>query len=138
MICSGASVFASLAGEHQRAIELAKKGVELDAEALYPLLELAQAYGHAGEIDKMAPLLGKVQSNSNYQCLYETAVTYLLMNNIDETFKQLNLAVNYRSNCLVFTRSDLRLFPIRQDPRFDWLLIRIGLDDQSVQKYSQF
>jgi DNA-binding winged helix-turn-helix (wHTH) protein/TolB-like protein/tetratricopeptide (TPR) repeat protein len=138
MIYSGASVSASLAGDHNKAIELAKKGIELDAEASYPLLALAQAYGHSGEIDKMAPLLTKAQSNKSYQCPYETAITYLLMNNIDETFKQLNLAVNYRSNCLVFTRNDLRLLPIRQDPRFAALLIRIGLDDNSVQKYSQY
>jgi tetratricopeptide (TPR) repeat protein len=137
MIYSGASVSASLAGDHQRAIELAKRGIELDFEASYPLLALAQAYGHSGEIDKMAPLLAKAQRNTSYQCPYETAVTYLLMNDIEETFKQLNEAVNYRSNCLVFTRNDLRLLPIRQDPRFDSLLIRIGLDDQSVQKYSQ-
>jgi hypothetical protein len=39
---------------------------------------------------------------------------------------------------LVFTRNDLRLLPIRQDPRFDSLLIRIGLDDQSVQKYLRY
>jgi len=137
MIYSGASVSASLAGDHQRAIELAKKGIELDSEASYPLLALAQAYGHSGEIDKMAPLLVKAQSNTSYQCPYETAVAYILMNNIDETFKQLNEAVTNRSNCLVFTRNDLRLLPIRADPRFDSLLIRIGLDDQSVQKYLQ-
>jgi DNA-binding winged helix-turn-helix (wHTH) protein/TolB-like protein/tetratricopeptide (TPR) repeat protein len=138
MIYSGASVSASLAGDHKGAIELAKKGIELDVEASYPLLALAQAYGHAGEVDKMTPLLTKTQSNKSYQCPYETAVTHLLMNNIDETFKQLNQAVNYRSNCLVFTRHDLRLLPIRQDPRFAALLIRIGLDDNSVQKYSQY
>lgn len=138
MIYSGASVSASLAGDHQSAINLAKKGVELDAEASYPLLALAQAYGHGGQIDKMAPLLIKAQNNTSYQCPYETAVTYLLMHDIDETFKQLNQAVSYRSNCLVFTRNDLRLLPIRQDPRFDSLLIRIGLDDNSVQKYSLY
>jgi DNA-binding winged helix-turn-helix (wHTH) protein/TolB-like protein/Tfp pilus assembly protein PilF len=137
MIYSGASVSASLAGDHHRAIELAKNGIELDSEASYPLLALAQAYGHSGDIDKMAPLLVKAQSNTSYQCPYETAVAYILMNNIDETFKQLNEAVTYRSNCLVFTRNDLRLLPIREDPRFDSLLIRIGLDDQSVQKYLQ-
>ena len=138
MIYSGASVSASLAGDHKRAINLAQKGIALDAEASYPLLALAQAYGHGGEIDKMTPLLAKAQSNSSYQCPYETAVTYLLMNEIDETFKQLNQAVSYRSNCLVFTRNDLRLLPIREDPRFAALLTRIGLDDHSVRKYSQY
>ena len=138
MIYSGASVSASLTGDHQRAIKLAEKGIKLDAHASYPLLALAQAYGHAGEVDKIAPLLVKAESNNSYQCPYETAVTYLLMNNIEETFKQLNLAVSYRSNCLVFTRNDPRLLSIRQDPRFAALLIRIGLDDKSIQKYSQY
>jgi tetratricopeptide (TPR) repeat protein len=138
MIYSGASVSASLAGDHNKAIALAKKGIELDADASYPLLALAQAYGHADKIDQMEPLLIEAQSSKSYQCPYETAVTYLLMNNIDEAFKQLNQAVTYRSNCLVFTRNDLRLLPIRQDPRFAALLLRLGLDDSSVQKYSQF
>ena len=138
MIYSGASVSASLAGDHNRAINLAIKGIELDAEASYPLLALAQAYGYGGKINKIPALLTKAQSNKSYQCTYETAVTYLLMNNLDEAFNQLNQAVSYRSNCLVFTRNDLRLLPIRQDPRFTALLIRIGLDDNSVNKYSQY
>ncbi|MDO6446247.1 winged helix-turn-helix domain-containing protein [Colwellia sp. 1_MG-2023] len=138
ILYSGASVSASLKGEHQRAIKLAKKGIMLDKDASYPLLALAQAYGHAGEVDKIPPLLQQAQASLNYQCPYETAITYLLINNIEETFKQLNLAVNYRSNCLVFTRNDLRLNPIRKDPRFTALLVRLGLDNKSIEKYSRY
>ena len=49
LIFSSASMTASLVGEHQRAISLAKRGIQLDSGASYPLLALAQAYGHAGK-----------------------------------------------------------------------------------------
>jgi len=137
LIFSSASMTASLSGEHKRAISLAQKGVELDAGISYPLLALAQAYGHAGEIEKIPELLRKVESFDSYLCDYETAVTYLLMDDLDKTFEHLNKAITYRSNCLIFTRNDPRLESLRKDSRYFAVLTRIGLDDQSVSRYSR-
>ncbi|MEP1743903.1 MAG: winged helix-turn-helix domain-containing protein [Kangiellaceae bacterium] len=137
IIYSGASVSASIAGEHLRAIELAKRGIELDSGGTYPLLALAQAYGYAEQLDKVMPLLLKVEQDERYVCPYETAVTYLLLDDKDKTFDLLNQAVKYRSNCLVFTKNDPRLRPLHELSKFDALLTRIGLDGPSVSRYKR-
>lgn len=137
MLFSGASVSASLAKQHQRAIRLAKQGVQLDSGAAYPILALAQAYGHANQTDRIPTLIEKAKNYEGYLCPYETAITYLLIDEIDKAFEQFNEAVEYRSNCLVFTRHDLRLTSIRNDPRYLALLTRVGLDDKSIKAYSK-
>ncbi len=137
MIFSGASVSASLAGDHARAIALAEKGANLEVDSPYPLLALAQAYGYAGQTEKIFPLLVQAKKSKTYLCKYETAVTHLILNDLDKVFENLNQAVSDRSNCLVFTRFDPRLEPIRNDNRYKALLVRIGLDDKSINKYSR-
>ncbi|GAC16505.1 winged helix-turn-helix domain-containing protein [Aliiglaciecola lipolytica] len=137
MIYSGASVTASLSKQHSRAISLAQNGVQLDPESPYAYLALAQAYGFANQVDKIPALLEKAEKLNSYVCPYESAVNYILLEDYERAFAHLNDAVESRSNCLVFTRNDLRLTPIRQDPRFSALLIRIGLDDASIAKYAR-
>lgn len=137
LIYSGASVSASIAGDHKRAISLAKKGVLLDSGSPYSLLALAQTYGHAGELDKIPPLLDKAERADSYLCPYETAITYLLINQPNKAFELFNDAVNFRSNCLVFTRNDPRLKSVKNDPRFLALLTRVGLDNDTVVNYSR-
>ncbi len=134
---SGASVTASLRGEHQRAIYLAKKGLELESNYPFALLALAQALGSAGQLEEVPELILKAKSLNAYTCPYETAVNYILLNDYDQAFSLFNDAVSSRSNCLVFTRYDLRLSAIRQDPRYNDLLMRIGLDDTSISRYSK-
>ncbi len=70
-------------------------------------------------------------------CDYETAITYLMMDNLDKTFEHLNKAVSYRSNCLIFTRNDPRLKSIRKDQRYLAILTRVGLDELSVKNYAR-
>ncbi len=135
IIYSGASVSASIAGNHQRAISLAQKGIELDSGGTYPLLALAQAYGHANQIEKIPKLLQVVELDSRYVCPYEKAITYLFIDEQDKAFELLNQAVLSRSNCLVFTRFDPRLVAIRDTESFVALLTRVGLDDESLSRY---
>lgn len=134
---SGASVTASLRGEHQRAIALAKKGVEIEPDYPFALLALAQALGHAGQLEEVPALIAKASNLNAYTCPYETAINYILLDDVDLAFSFFDEAVKSRSNCLVFTRYDLRLTSIRNDPRYSQLLIRVGLDDASLSKYSR-
>ena len=135
MIFSGASVSASLSGDHRKALALAKEGVRLETESPYPLLALAQAYGYAGQTEEVLPLLKQAEMFDTYLCRYENAITHLILDDLDKTFEYLNKAVADRSNCLVFTRNDPRLEPIRSDKRYQALLMRIGLDDRSLEQY---
>jgi tetratricopeptide (TPR) repeat protein len=134
MIYSGASVSASLAGDHAGAVALAQKGVELGSGSPYSLLALAQTYGHLGDSDKAEPLIAKAMQDEAYLCLYELAISNLLMGDIDDAFLNFNRAVSARSNCLIFTRNDPRLADIRLDSRYKALLTRVGLNDESIRK----
>ena len=137
MIYSGASVTASIAKQYPRAITLAKEGVKLDPQSAFAYLALAQAFGWAGQTEKIQPLLDKANNLNSYICPYESAVNYILLNNKEKAFEHLNDAVEARSNCLVFTRNDPRLQPLRDDPRFNALLTRIGLDSHAIRNYSR-
>lgn len=137
MIYSGASVSASMANQHQRAISLAQKGLALDPKSPYAYLALAQTYGYAGQKDKILGYIEQAKNLNRYMCPYETAINYLLLEQFDDAFAQMDEAINARSNCLVFTRNDSRLNVIKQDPRYQTLLIRIGLDNTSVKLYTK-
>jgi len=135
VVYTGGAVAASLAGDHERAIELAIEGARLDENSPIALITLAQIYGAAGQTDKVLPLLEEAGRSGEYMCPYESAVTWLLLGDLEKVFDLLDDAVEYRSNCMIFLRGDPRLEPIRDDPRYDTLLARVGLDDTALAGY---
>jgi len=135
VVFTNASLVMSVAGQHDRAIALAEKGVLLDSRAPLSLLVLAQVYGVAGQMDEVRPLLAEVNASEDYVCPYETATVHILLDEVNRAFELMDDAVEFRSNCLIFTRYDPRLEPVRSDPRFTTLLAEIGLDDESVRAY---
>ncbi len=135
MIYSGASVSAAIAGDYEKAITLAKKGVLLDTGSSFSLLSLAQAYGFAGEIEKIHPLLQQVDEFSGYTCPYESAIVYAQLGQLDRAFELLNEAIEYRSNCLVFILNDPRMKLLRNDLRFTSILTRVGLDEEAIKNH---
>lgn len=135
MIYSCASVSASLTGQHQYSISLAQQGVSRSPNAPYAYLALAQAYGYAGQTEKIPELIAQAQSLNKYMCPYETAINHIILGEINTAFSLFERAVESRSNCLLFARNDLRLLPIKNDPRYQALLTRIGLDDASINQY---
>lgn len=137
VVFTGGGVVASLAGDHERAIELATKGARLDEDAPLALITLAQVYGAAGQRDKVVPLLEEAERSGEYMCPYESAVAYVGLGDTDRVFDLLDDAVEYRSNCLIFLRNDPRLEPIRHDPRYETLLTRVGLDDTALAGYER-
>lgn len=137
LVYSGAGITASLAGEHERAIALGERGVELEPNAPIALITLAQLYGAAGQAEKVMPLLEQAEAIGGYMCPYETAVAWLTLGEFDRVFALLDDAVAYRSNCLVFLRSDPRMAPLKNDPRYTALLARVGLDDTAIAGYDR-
>jgi len=135
VVYTGGAVAASLAGDHERAIDLATRGARLDENSPIALITLAQIYGAAGQTDKILPLLEEAGRSGEYMCPYESAVALLPLGDMERVFDLLDDAVEYRSNCLIFLRSDPRLEPIRDDPRYDTLLTRVGLDDTALAGY---
>jgi DNA-binding winged helix-turn-helix (wHTH) protein/TolB-like protein/Tfp pilus assembly protein PilF len=135
-IFSGAGVGAYIAGDFARAVRLAERGAELDGSPV-ALIMLAQAYGYAGQKEKVIPLLEKAASAGTYTCPYESAAAYLSIDDKERAISLLDEAVEKRSNCLMFLRNDPRLEPIRQHPHFAVLLNRVGLDDTAVGSYKR-
>ncbi len=136
MVFSGAGVGAYIAGDYERAVQLAERGAELDGSPV-AMIMLAQAYGYAGQKEKVLPLLEKAASAGTYVCPYESAAAYLSIGDKERAMTLLDEAVAKRSNCLIFLRNDPRLEPIRQHPHFPVLLNRVGLDDVAVASYKR-
>jgi tetratricopeptide (TPR) repeat protein len=136
MLFSGAGVGSYIAGDHKRAVQLAEHGAQLDGSPV-ALIMLAQAYGYAGQKEKVIPLLEKAASAGTYVCPYESAAAYLSIDEQQRAISLLDDAVAKRSNCLIFLRNDPRLEPIRQDPHYQVLLNRVGLDDDALASYKR-
>jgi DNA-binding winged helix-turn-helix (wHTH) protein/TolB-like protein/Tfp pilus assembly protein PilF len=132
----GAGVAAYLAGDFDRGIALAERGVAMDRSPV-ALLMLAQAYGYGGQRAKVLPLLDEAASNGAYVCPYESAAAYLSIGDKERAIALLNEAVEKRSNCLMFLRSDPRMRVLRDDPRYAVLLTRVGLDDTALTSYKR-
>ena len=132
IVHSGAGVGAYIAGDYARAVQLAERGAELDGSPV-ALIMLAQAYGYAGQKEKVLPLLEKAASAGTYVCPYESAAAYLSIGDTERAITLLDEAVVKRSNCLMFLRNDPRLEPIRPHPHYQVLLNRVGLDDLAVR-----
>lgn len=102
---------------------------------------LAQAYGYAGQTDKVMPLLEEAESARIYMCPYESAVVYLTLGEKDKAVELLHDAVAKRSNCLIFLRNDPRMKALRDDPRYAAryaeLLALVGLDDAALKTYKR-
>ncbi len=73
----GAGVAAYLRGDPAEGVALVEHGVELSGRAPVALIMLAQAYGYAGQKDKVLPLLEEAERANIYMCPYETAAAYL-------------------------------------------------------------
>lgn len=136
LVFSGAGVGAYIAHDYERSVQLAEHGAQLDGSPV-ALIMLAQAYGYAGQKEKVLPLLEKAASAGTYVCPYESAAAYLSIGDTDRAISLLDEAVAKRSNCLMFLRNDPRLEPIRQHPHFAVLLTRVGLDDVAVASYKR-
>jgi tetratricopeptide (TPR) repeat protein len=136
MLFSGAGVAAYIAGDNERAIQLLEHGAKLDGSPV-ALIMLAQAYGYAGQTEKVLPLIQKAEAVGTYICPYESAVAYLTLGDEERAMSLFDDAVTARSNCLIFLRNDPRLTSLRKHPHFQLLLARVGLDDVAVASYEK-
>lgn len=136
LLFSGAGVGAFLAGDPARGVALAEQGARLDRSP-FALILLAQAYGVAGQADKVRPLLAEAEAVGTYTCPYESAAAWITVGERERALSLLEDAVAKRSNCLMFLRNDPRLRPLHGDPRFAALLARVGLDDVALRSYKR-
>ena len=116
---------------HADAIPKYQKGVELSPDQTDAIAGLAHAYALAGERAETAKILRQLQerSKASYVSPYMLATIFTALGDKDQAFTFLEEAYQQRSpDIAYFLRADLRLDPLRGDPRFADLLRRVGLD----------
>ena len=122
-------------GNTEKSITLARKGVTLSQREPFPLILLAQSYAAAGDSAQAYSLIQEAQVKKQYMCPYETAIIYAILGEPNKVFPLLNEAVEYQSNCLIFTRNDPRLNTLKNDVRYAELLKTLALDDSAIAEY---
>jgi len=115
--------------QFDEAIECGQKAVELSGRAPAALGVLGMAYGMAGRKDEAQKVLNELLQLSERR--YVTAAALLQVNiglgDKDQAFVWLEKAHQERSNFIAYLKVLPFLDPLRSDPRFDKLLLRIGL-----------
>jgi TolB-like protein/Flp pilus assembly protein TadD len=109
-------------------IEL-KAGVHLSSDSPYALARLGHGYALAEKRDEASAVLVQLKSLSNqrYVSPYDLAIVHVGLQEIDEAFAWLTKALDQRSLWLGYLNVEPQLDPLRSDPRFHDLLLRIGL-----------
>ena len=69
----------------------------------------------------------KAVEASRYVTPYGVALLYASMHNMDKAFEYLDKSFEQRSNWLVWLKQDPRWVLIKDDPRYQDLLSRVGL-----------
>jgi tetratricopeptide (TPR) repeat protein len=108
--------------EYQRAVDLSQR----DSDTMAGLAHAYAAMGKRAEAEKILGDLQR-QSKTSYVSPYMIAVIYSGLRQNDKAFQFLEKAYQERSpDIAYFLRADLRLDTLRQDPRFQDLLRRVG------------
>lgn len=116
-------------GELAQAVAQYQKIVELIPHFPMGLAALGHAYAVWGKKDEARKMLEQLNERSShvYVSPYDVALVYIGLGEIDRAFELLEEAYEEKSVWLVRLNVDLRLDPLRSDPRFRDLARRVGL-----------
>ena len=106
----------------RRADELLRRHVAVEAD-------LAHVHAVAGDEPEARRFLDGLQklSRRRYVSAFEIALIHFGLRRNDEGFDWLERAYRERADLLVYLKVDPRLDPVRDDPRFRDLVLRVGL-----------
>ena len=92
---------------------------------------LGNAYARAGQTDEAQRVLDelKERTKTKYISWRDIAVIYAGLGDKDQAFASLDKAYELRDSGIVFMKVDPLFDPLRDDPRFQTLLQRIGLPE---------
>jgi len=118
-------------GRHAEAIPEYEKAVELSQGNTDAVAGLVHAYALVGERSGATKILRQLQerSGSNYVSPYMLATIYTALGDKNRAYAFLEKSYQERSpDIAYFLKADLRLDPLRSEPRFLDLLRRVGLN----------
>ena len=117
-------LFEEAVAEISQAIALGERSIEYVAA-------LGYAYARAGRVDEAKRILDELHqcSRTQYVSAYSIAKVYAGLGEVDEAFRRLDRAYDERAVELGWIlRGDPSIKSLHDDPRFDDLLRRIGLE----------
>ena len=117
-------------GQHEEATAEFTRGVEISHGDPVAKAYLARSYAAAGHKDRAMQLLNELVKLSSRQYVppLEIALTYLALDRNDEAFDWLHKAADERASALVYLKVNQAFDPVRSDPRFQDLELRMHLN----------
>jgi tetratricopeptide (TPR) repeat protein len=111
-------------GMHKEAIAIAEKSLGSDFE-MFP--QLGYAYAKLGQRQQSEDVLKQWLAKDKYISNYWVAIVYTAMGDKDKAFEQLEKAYKAHDWFMERVKTDPFLDPLRDDPRMNDLLKRVGL-----------
>jgi eukaryotic-like serine/threonine-protein kinase len=119
-------------GDFARAVQELEEARRMDDNP--GILEmLAGTYAAAGRPEEARKITAEMveRSKTRYVCAYEVATSYAGLKDRESAFLWLRKSLDERADCSPWIAADPKLDPLRDDPRFQDLLRRIGLPLES-------
>jgi TolB-like protein/DNA-binding winged helix-turn-helix (wHTH) protein/Flp pilus assembly protein TadD len=113
-------------GQYLEAIAAYQEGVKLGDDSPDTQIYLGAAYAKAGEREKALQILKRLEARKEYVS-GALAALYIALGERERALACLERAYETHDNQLMFLRIDPNLDPLRDDPRFQDLLRRVGL-----------
>jgi serine/threonine-protein kinase len=134
-------------GDYARAIEMYEKGLQLGGTIANILAALGQAHALNGETDRARELLQQLhemsssasRTGSGTSAVPATcfAIVHLGLGENDRALEWLEVGMERRQMSLSALKVHPVYDPLRQEPRFQALLVRLGLRQASLNEHSR-
>jgi eukaryotic-like serine/threonine-protein kinase len=125
--------FSGLAYEQKgmlaEAIQQLEQAVARSPDSTYPVAALAHAHALAGDSGRAGRMLADLRELSRRRFVpsYDLAIIHLGLGETESACELLERALDERSSWLIHLNVDPRLAPLRDRPRFQGLVRRVGL-----------
>jgi serine/threonine-protein kinase len=125
----------ALKGDYDEALAYGEKMLEVGPRVVAYVGNMGWLYAAAGKKEKAYELLAELEERSKkgYVSSFWTALIYLSLGEIDKTFEWFEKAYEERDGNMIYFTVPQLFDPIRSDPRYKQLLLKMG-HDNLIQK----
>jgi len=114
-------------GMYQEVIANYQEATRLSGSSSGSQIYLGTAYARSGEREKALDILKQSETSKEYVSPNELAVLYIALDKREKAFASLEKAYAAHDSQLQYLKVDPFFDPLRDDPRFQDLLQRVGL-----------
>jgi serine/threonine-protein kinase len=115
-------------GKHTAAIAAFEEAIRLGLDTASTRVALGAALARAGKRDRAQEVLDRLRAGAAFASPAELAILYVAMGEREQAFTSLEQAYAARDLQLQYLGANPDYDPLRQDPRFQNLMSRIGLE----------